>query len=147
LRSQLALTNLGDRDRVFVQLLIDALDEDGYLTQPLEEIAALLPAEAEAAFEELRNRAQAPAEPGARRRGRAPPGECLALQLRIMPASRRGRWAARHRGKTSGAACEPRLHAPQEHHRRRRGGAAPRAAPDQALKSPPGRRLRQVETR
>src|SRR6267378_3726844 len=53
LRGQLSLTNLGDRDRVFVQLLIDALDEDGYLTQPLEEIAALLPAEAEADREEL----------------------------------------------------------------------------------------------
>jgi len=85
LRSQLALTNLGDRDRVFVQLLIDALDEDGYLTQPLEEIAALLPAEAEAAFEELGIALRhlqnlEPAGVGARS-----PGECLALQLRIMP--------------------------------------------------------------
>ena len=44
LRSQLTLTNLGARDRLFVELLIDALDEDGYLTQPLEEIAAMLPA-------------------------------------------------------------------------------------------------------
>src|SRR5687768_1665930 len=42
LRSQLSLTNLGERDRIFVELLIDALDEDGYLTQPLDEIAALL---------------------------------------------------------------------------------------------------------
>src|SRR5256885_1282077 len=47
LRSQLSLTNLSARDRGFVALLIDALDEDGYLTQSLEEIAALLPAEAE----------------------------------------------------------------------------------------------------
>jgi RNA polymerase sigma-54 factor len=83
--SQLSLTNLGDRDRVFVQLLIDALDEDGYLTQPLEEIAALLPAEAEAAFEELGIALRhlqnlEPAGVGARS-----PGECLALQLRIMP--------------------------------------------------------------
>src|SRR5688500_14662088 len=38
LRSQLSLTNLGGRDRVLVEVLIDALDEDGYLTQPLEEI-------------------------------------------------------------------------------------------------------------
>src|SRR5215208_1649459 len=44
LRSQLTLTNLGARDRLYVELLIDALDEDGYLTQPLEEIAAMLPA-------------------------------------------------------------------------------------------------------
>jgi len=85
LRGQLSLTNLGDRDRVFVQLLIDALDEDGYLTQPLEEIAALLPAEAEADREELGIALRhlqnlEPAGVGARS-----PGECLALQLRIMP--------------------------------------------------------------
>ncbi|HEV3008503.1 MAG TPA: RNA polymerase factor sigma-54, partial [Burkholderiales bacterium] len=29
LRAQLSLTNLGARDRVFVEMLIDALDEDG----------------------------------------------------------------------------------------------------------------------
>jgi RNA polymerase sigma-54 factor len=85
LRGQLSLTNLGDRDRVFVQLLIDALDDDGYLTQPLEEIAALLPAEAEAGLEEfgiaLRHLQNLePAGVGARS-----PGECLALQLRIKP--------------------------------------------------------------
>ena len=85
LGGQLSLTNLGDRDRVFVQLLIDALDEDGYLTQPLEEIAALLPAEAEADLEELGIALRhlqnlEPAGVGARS-----PGECLALQLRIMP--------------------------------------------------------------
>src|SRR5688572_20069023 len=54
LRGQLSLTNLGGRDRAFVEILIDALDEDGYLTQPLEEIAALLPAEAEASPEDLK---------------------------------------------------------------------------------------------
>src|SRR5207302_681828 len=64
---------------------IDPLDEDGYLTQPLEEIAALLPAEAEADFEELGIALRhlqnlEPAGVGARS-----PGECLALQLRIMP--------------------------------------------------------------
>src|SRR6185503_10828108 len=48
LHAQLSVTKLNPRDRVFVGLLIDALDEDGYLTQPLEEIAALLPADAEA---------------------------------------------------------------------------------------------------
>ena len=50
LYTQLSLTNLGPRDRAFVQLLIDALDEDGYLTQPLEEIAALLETQAPAQF-------------------------------------------------------------------------------------------------
>ena len=91
LLSQLTLTNLDARDRAFVMVLIDALDEDGYLTQPLEEIAALLPAEAEAGMEEL-SIALAhlqhfePAGVGARS-----PGECLCLQLRTQhdsPAQR-----------------------------------------------------------
>ena len=91
LYTQLSLTNLGSRDRVFVQLLIDALDDDGYLTQPLEEIAAMLPAEAEAdpkelslleelstALRHLQN--MEPAGVGARS-----PGECLCLQLKALP--------------------------------------------------------------
>jgi RNA polymerase sigma-54 factor len=84
LRTQLTLTNLGERDRVFVALLIDALDEDGYLTQSLEEIAAMLPVEAEAAAEELSIALRhlqnlEPAGVGARS-----PGECLCLQLKTM---------------------------------------------------------------
>jgi RNA polymerase sigma-54 factor len=85
LNTQLSLTNLGVRDRAFVELLIDALDDDGYLTQSLEEIAALLPAEAQADPEEL-SIALAhlqhfePAGVGARS-----PGECLCLQLRNRP--------------------------------------------------------------
>jgi len=84
LRSQLSLTNLSARDRGFVALLIDALDDDGYLTQSLEEIAALLPAEAEAAPEELSIALRhlqhfEPAGVGARS-----PGECLALQLKNL---------------------------------------------------------------
>jgi RNA polymerase sigma-54 factor len=53
LRSQLTLTKLGERDRALVGELIDALDEDGYLTQSLQEILALLPPEAEVDLEEL----------------------------------------------------------------------------------------------
>ena len=82
LNGQLALTNLGARDRALVTLLIDALDEDGYLTQPLEEITALLPAEAEVECEELTIALRQlqnlePAGVGARS-----PGECLCLQLK-----------------------------------------------------------------
>jgi RNA polymerase sigma-54 factor len=92
LSGQLSLTNLGSRDRGFVQILIDALDDDGYLTQPLEEIAALLAADSPAHFPEgtevgleelsialrhLQN--MEPAGVGARS-----PGECLALQIRTM---------------------------------------------------------------
>jgi RNA polymerase sigma-54 factor len=83
LRSQLSLTNLSERDRALVELLIDALDEDGYLTQPLEEIAALFSAEAELEAEELAIALRhlqnlEPAGVGARS-----PGECLCLQLRV----------------------------------------------------------------
>jgi RNA polymerase sigma-54 factor len=85
LLSQLSLTNLDERDRALVMVLIDALDEDGYLTQPLEEIAALLPPEAEAGMEELSIALQhlqhfEPAGVGARS-----PGECLCLQLKTLP--------------------------------------------------------------
>jgi len=84
LNVQLTLTNLGARDRIFVSLLIDALDDDGYLTQPLEEIAAMLPPGAEAGMEELAIALRhlqnfEPAGVGARS-----PGECLVLQLRAM---------------------------------------------------------------
>jgi len=81
---ELALTNLGVRDRALVALLIDALDEDGYLTQPLEDIAALMSAEAQVTVEELAIALRhlqnfEPAGVGART-----PGECLALQIRAM---------------------------------------------------------------
>jgi RNA polymerase sigma-54 factor len=82
LRGQLTLLKVGERDRAFVEILIDALDEDGYLTQSLEEIAALLPAEVQADPEELSIALHhlqhlEPAGVGARS-----PGECLALQLK-----------------------------------------------------------------
>ena len=82
LYSELALTNLGTRDRALLGLLIDALDDDGYLTQSLEDIAALMSAEAEVTVEELAIALRhlqnfEPAGVGARA-----PGECLALQIR-----------------------------------------------------------------
>ena len=84
LNSELALSHLGARDRTLVGLLVDALDDDGYLTQPLEEIAALVPAEAEVSIEELAIALHhlqnlEPAGVGART-----PGECLALQIRAL---------------------------------------------------------------
>ena len=84
LNGELALSNLNARDRALVTLLIDALDEDGYLTQSLEEIAALMTAEAEVSVEELvialrHLQNLEPAGVGART-----PGECLALQIRAL---------------------------------------------------------------
>jgi RNA polymerase sigma-54 factor len=82
LNEQLALVNIGERDRALVALLIDVLDDDGYLTQPLEEIAALIEPEAAVEPEELAIALRhlqnlEPAGVGARS-----PAECLLLQLR-----------------------------------------------------------------
>jgi RNA polymerase sigma-54 factor len=82
LNTQLTLTNLGERDRALVAMLIDALDEDGYLTQSLEDIAALLTPEADVELDELAIALRHlqnfdPSGVGARS-----PAECLALQIR-----------------------------------------------------------------
>ncbi|MGH8633216.1 MAG: RNA polymerase factor sigma-54, partial [Burkholderiales bacterium] len=85
LLSQIALTNLSGRDHQLVALLIDSLNDDGYLTQSLEELAALVPAELEVDLDELQIALKhlqhlEPAGVGARSLG-----ECLALQLAILP--------------------------------------------------------------
>jgi len=84
LNEQLALTGIGERDRALVALLIDVLDDDGYLTQPLEEIAALFESAAAVDVEELGIALRhlqnlEPAGVGARS-----PSECLLLQLRAL---------------------------------------------------------------
>ena len=86
LNGQLALLNLPLRDRHIVTALIDALDDDGYLPTPLEEIAELFPAELEIEPEELSIALKyvqsfEPAGVGAR-----DCAECLALQLKTLPA-------------------------------------------------------------
>ena len=82
---QLNLTQLPLRDRTIVSLMIDALSDDGYLTQSLAEIAEMLPAELEidpleidTALKHLQN--FEPLGVGARDLG-----ECLALQLEALP--------------------------------------------------------------
>jgi RNA polymerase sigma-54 factor len=87
LLSQLAVMNLPDRDRMLVGALIDALDDDGYLTSPLEEIGELFPADYELEPEELSIALKylqsfEPAGVGAR-----DAAECLALQLKSLPDS------------------------------------------------------------
>jgi RNA polymerase sigma-54 factor len=93
--SQLSLINLSGRDRILVELLIDALDEDGYLTQSLEGVAALLPPEAECEIDELAVALRhlqnfEPSGIGARS-----PAECLMLQLRTLPETPAQRLALR----------------------------------------------------
>ena len=85
LNEQLATMNLEQRDRHIVTALIDALDEDGYLPTPLEEIAELFPAEIEIEPEELSIALKYvqsfdPVGVGAR-----DCAECLALQLKALP--------------------------------------------------------------
>ena len=84
---QLGMTQLSGRDRSLVVFLIEALDEDGYLSTPLGELLETLPAEYEIELEELEialRHIQSfdPTGIGARS-----PGECLALQLRALPDS------------------------------------------------------------
>jgi RNA polymerase sigma-54 factor len=82
---QLGMTQLSDRDRSLVRFLIEALDDDGYLSSPLEELWETLPPEYEIELEELEialRHIQSfdPTGIGARS-----PQECLALQLKSMP--------------------------------------------------------------
>ncbi len=83
---QLGLMSLPARDRTLVQCLIDALDDDGYLTQSLEELAESLPPEQEIEPEEVQIALRHlqhldPTGVGARNAQ-----ECLALQLEVLPA-------------------------------------------------------------
>src|SRR5271154_1488537 len=87
LNAQLALLNLPLRDRQIVSALIDALDEDGYLTTSLEELLELFPEEIELEADELsialkHLQHMEPAGVGAR-----DAAECLTLQLKALPES------------------------------------------------------------
>ena len=78
---------MSDRDRALVRFLIEALDDDGYLHQPLDDLLQLLPPEAEVDLDDLSIALRhvqnlEPVGIGARS-----PQECLALQLRTLPAS------------------------------------------------------------
>ena len=83
---QLGLMSIPDRDRTLVACLIGALNDDGYLTQSLDELAETLPPEQEIETEELQIALKHlqhfdPTGVGARNAQ-----ECLALQLDALPA-------------------------------------------------------------
>jgi RNA polymerase sigma-54 factor len=85
LHSQLTTHPLDGKDRKVVGLLIDALDENGYLAQDLEELVTLLPAELEITLDDLETalvQLQHLDQPGL---GARHLGECLALQLKDLP--------------------------------------------------------------
>ncbi|MBK7674834.1 RNA polymerase factor sigma-54 [Accumulibacter sp.] len=83
---QLGLMTIPDRDRVLVRCLVEALDDDGYLTLSLEELAEAMPAELDIDPEELQIALKHlqyfdPTGVGARSAQ-----ECLSLQLATLPA-------------------------------------------------------------
>ncbi len=85
LAAQLAMTPLSDRDRAMVGFLIEALDEDGYLAQSLQDLVDVLPdglgEDPEELLEELQialRHLQNFDPPGI---GARDPRECLSLQL------------------------------------------------------------------
>ncbi|HUP94191.1 MAG TPA: RNA polymerase factor sigma-54 [Burkholderiales bacterium] len=85
--SQLSLMKLEERDRTLVTLLIETLNEDGYLSQDLAEIHEMLPAELAVEPEELQIALKhlqhlEPTGVGARNLG-----ECLCLQLAALSES------------------------------------------------------------
>jgi RNA polymerase sigma-54 factor len=81
LKSQLAVTTASARDRALVEILIESLDEQGYLTATLEELLAICPAETGVELEDLATALKLlqsfdPAGVGARSAA-----ECLTIQL------------------------------------------------------------------
>lgn len=84
LDQQVALSQLSDRDRALVRFLIEAIDDDGYLHQSLEELFELLPPELDFELDELGIALRHiqhldPTGVGARTAS-----ECLSLQLRAQ---------------------------------------------------------------
>ncbi len=85
LAGQVYLLHLSDRDKQLLRLLVDSLDDDGYLSQSLEEIGLMLPPELDVAPEELSialQHLQHMDPPGVGARNLS---ECLALQLKTLP--------------------------------------------------------------
>ncbi len=88
LREQLLLLGLTERDHVLANLIIDALDDDGFLRLPLEDVAALAPGAGPAEIETALRIVQTLEPNGIAARDLA---ECLALQLEAMDRNTPGR--------------------------------------------------------
>jgi RNA polymerase sigma-54 factor len=85
LLSQLKLMPLSERDQTLAMFLVDAINDDGYLEQSLEELAAMLSEDSEIDPMELQTALkliQHLDPPGIGARNLA---ECLALQLQTLP--------------------------------------------------------------
>jgi RNA polymerase sigma-54 factor len=89
--SQLALSQLSGRERLRVAFLVEALNDDGYLAQELEELVEVLPEDMAGEPDEVREdlaialkHLQSLDPPGI---GARNPRECLLLQLANLPAT------------------------------------------------------------
>jgi RNA polymerase sigma-54 factor len=91
LREQLLLLGLTERDYVLANLIIDALDDDGFLRQPLEEFAAQAPGAEPGELETALRIVQTLEPSGVAARDL---GECLSLQLQALDRGVPGRAAA-----------------------------------------------------
>ena len=86
LADQLSLTPLSQRDRQLIALLIEALDDDGYLTASLDELLTLFPEEMELDPIELGTALKLLQSLDPSGVGGRDLGECLWLQLKTLPA-------------------------------------------------------------
>lgn len=88
---QLNMSPHAVRDREIIGLLIEALDANGYLAQPLSEIAEMLPEQLDITLDDLETalvQLQHLDQPGIAARNLS---ECLALQLKALPDDTPGR--------------------------------------------------------
>lgn len=86
LDAQIALTPLSDRDRALCRFMIEALDDDGYLSQSLDDLLPLLPPELEVETDDLKIALRHIQSLDPAGIGATDVSECLALQLRALPA-------------------------------------------------------------
>jgi RNA polymerase sigma-54 factor len=91
LREQLLLLGLTERDHVLANLIIDALDDDGFLRLPMEDVMALVPGAAPGELETALRIVQTLEPAGIAARDL---GECLSLQLESMDHATPGRTIA-----------------------------------------------------
>ena len=85
LHSQLSMSQLDRKDRQVIGMLIDALDDNGYLAQDLDELVEILPTELAITLDDLETalvQLQYLDRPGI---GARTLSECLALQLKALP--------------------------------------------------------------
>lgn len=85
LNSQTCLSQISEREKNIIGLLIDSLNEDGYLLQDLDELMEMLPAELGISLEDLQGALEYlqrldPSGVGARNLQ-----ECLVIQLQALP--------------------------------------------------------------